>query len=68
MPKELERALKKSAVARGMKPGTPRYGAYVYGSLRQLEHEKKPKKKLTKTTVSKTTVKGRRAQSRGKRK
>lgn len=68
MPKKLEEALRKSATARGIKPGTPRYGAYVYGSLRKIEHEKKPKKKLTKTTVSKTTVKGRRAQSRGKRK
>jgi len=32
----LERALKRSAAAQGLKPGTERYNKYVYGTMNKI--------------------------------
>lgn len=52
MPKKMEESLKRQAAKKGLKPGTERYGAYVYGTLRakgnwepSLNEKRKGKKK-----------------------
>lgn len=35
MPKKVHKALVKSAKKRGLKKGSRRYGAYVYGTLKK---------------------------------
>lgn len=44
MPKALERKLKKQAKAKGF--GKKRTNAYVYGTLRELGWQPKPKRKV----------------------
>lgn len=41
MPKKLEKALMKSAEARGIKRGSDRWKRYVYGTLSRVESAKK---------------------------
>jgi hypothetical protein len=41
MPKKLEEALKRSARARGFRPGSDRYNRYVYGTLAKVKKAKK---------------------------
>ena len=41
MPIKTELALKAQALKKGFKPGTPRYNAYVYGTLNKIEQLKK---------------------------
>jgi len=36
VPKKVERKLKRQAAKKGLKPGTDRYGAYVYGTMNRL--------------------------------
>jgi hypothetical protein len=45
MPKALHRKLAKSARRAGLKKGSDRYGAYVYGTMDRIEKGKSPKKK-----------------------
>jgi hypothetical protein len=46
MPKDskkdtkLQKALKKSAAAQGLEPGTPRYDRYVYGTMNKISAKK----------------------------
>lgn len=50
MPKKIEEALKRSALAHGYKPKTERYNRYVYGTLAKIkeckdggtDHDRKP--------------------------
>lgn len=35
MPKKMEAALKREAKKKGFKPGSKRYDAYVYGTMRK---------------------------------
>lgn len=37
MPKEIEQKLKKAAKKRGFRPGSDKFGAYVYGTLNKIE-------------------------------
>jgi hypothetical protein len=37
MPKRLEQILKRAAKRAGLKPGSERYKAYVYGTLARLK-------------------------------
>src|SRR5690348_7467559 len=39
MPKQLENQLKQSAKKQGLKPGSDRYNAYVYGTLHKVTGE-----------------------------
>jgi len=41
MPKKLERILKRAAKKAGLKPGSDRYNAYVYGTLNRVKAGKK---------------------------
>jgi hypothetical protein len=45
MPIREERRLKAAAVRRGLKPGTDRYNAYVYGTMQKIERRRKRKEK-----------------------
>jgi len=40
MPKKMHEALKKMAKKKGLKPGSKRYGAYVYGTMKAHEQAK----------------------------
>jgi hypothetical protein len=44
MPKAAERALKREARKHGIKPGTRRYGAYVYGTAMRIKREEEKKR------------------------
>ena len=39
MPKALEERLKRQAEREGLEPGTDRYNAYVYGTLKRIERK-----------------------------
>lgn len=41
MPAKMERNLKRGARRRGLKPGSKRYGAYVYGTMAKKKKGKK---------------------------
>ena len=43
MPKEVEDRLKRQAEKQGLRPGTDRYNAYVYGTLNRIEKKKEVK-------------------------
>lgn len=48
MPREwsaVERRLKRSARKRGLRPGSKRYNAYVYGTMRRLGWQPRRKKR-----------------------
>lgn len=45
MPVEIERRLIRQAKKRGLKPGTDRFNAYVYGTLQKIEKLKTKAKK-----------------------
>lgn len=37
MPKALEKKIRKSAKKAGLKPGSNRFGAYLFGTMRKIE-------------------------------
>jgi hypothetical protein len=45
MPKKLHRKLARSARKAGLKAGSDRYGAYVYGTMDKIEKAKAKKSK-----------------------
>jgi len=45
MPKKLHRKLAKSARKAGLKRGSERYGAYVYGTMDKIEKAKAKKRR-----------------------
>ena len=46
MPKKLEEALRRSARAKGIRPGTERYNRYVYGTMASVKKERKERKEM----------------------
>lgn len=45
MPKAMHRKLAKSARKAGLKKGSDRYGAYVYGTMDKIEKAKSKKRR-----------------------
>lgn len=48
MPIKIERKLKREAKKKGLKPGSRRYGAYVYGTLNSKRLKRNYKKRFKK--------------------
>ncbi len=62
MPKKEHKKVAQSARKAGLRKGTKRYDAYVYGTLGEIEKRRKAKRK--RTSSKRTTTKRKKAKKR----